>query len=426
MAGDSKQHPNPDQPEKPRDTVEKKPIDGHEAEAARHSDAAAMTAVEKRRTNRSSGSLAPEQEHSFELQMDDGKIESRRSREGVQVIRDPAANLGADTTSLTADGARLKAIQPTAADLTGHTFKAGLIYKESPIGNAGVQNIGDVEEKFSGIAWGLGEAAIENIGQLAKDSNATNKGLAQNLHKAGDAVAHLVDKVSKEDLGSLADDVAKIGQSIVEASDRYSAMSQFEQGRFIGKEVMPNFIPDLPQVAQEIKGAQRAEGVFFHETPRGEALDEHRLPAGKGGEWPTRNDRRAPDVVLQTHEESCVSACGEMVSEGRLKQADLIEKLDTPADLLDLADHLGSEWMSGTFDLHLPDSLLQRSPFVVNLREHNTGFKRLKQSHAVVVDGLDDAGNIKIRDPQDGERYEMTRKDFEHHWTGEAVFRRVP
>jgi hypothetical protein len=44
---------------------------------------------------------------------------------------------------------------------------------------------------------GLGEAAIENIGQLAKDSNATNEGLAQNLHKAGDAVAHLVDKVSK-------------------------------------------------------------------------------------------------------------------------------------------------------------------------------------------------------------------------------------
>ncbi|MBS2008102.1 MAG: hypothetical protein JST01_13730 [Cyanobacteria bacterium SZAS TMP-1] len=359
-----------------------------------------MAAVEKRRTNRSSGSLAAEQEHSIELHMEDGKIESRRSRE---------AN-----------------IQATPPDLSGHTLKAGLIYQENPIKNPGVQNMEDVEQKFRGVAAGLGEAAIENIAHLAKDPEATNKALAQNIHKLGEGIVHTVDKVSKEGLGALVDDAAKIGQGIVEASDRYSAMSQYEQGRFIGKEVMPDFIPDLPQVVQEIKGAQRVQGAIIYEAPHTPKSGEDRLPAGKGGEWPSINDRKASDVVLQTDKESCVSACGEMISEGRLKQADLIGKLGTPADLLELADHLGPKWTSGNFDLRLPDALLHRAPFVVNLREHNKGFKRLQSSHAVVVDGVDEAGNIKIRDPQDGERYEMTRKDFEHHWTGEAVFRRVP
>jgi ABC-type bacteriocin/lantibiotic exporter with double-glycine peptidase domain len=40
----------------------------------------------------------------------------------------------------------------------------------------------------------------------------------------------------------------------------------------------------------------------------------------------------------------------------------------------------------------------------------------------VVVDGLDGAGNVTIRDPQDGTRYEMTRDDFLQHWTGRVVF----
>jgi hypothetical protein len=40
------------------------------------------------------------------------------------------------------------------------------------------------------------------------------------------------------------------------------------------------------------------------------------------------------------------------------------------------------------------------------------------------VDGLDKNGNIKIRDPADGTKYEMTRKAFLEHWNGESVFKK--
>jgi len=40
------------------------------------------------------------------------------------------------------------------------------------------------------------------------------------------------------------------------------------------------------------------------------------------------------------------------------------------------------------------------------------------------IDGLDDAGNIMIRDPAHGTRYEMTHNEFMKVWTGIAVFRK--
>jgi hypothetical protein len=41
----------------------------------------------------------------------------------------------------------------------------------------------------------------------------------------------------------------------------------------------------------------------------------------------------------------------------------------------------------------------------------------------VVVDGLDEFGNVKIRDPADGTRYEMSPENFQKHWTGYSVWK---
>ena len=51
-------------------------------------------------------------------------------------------------------------------------------------------------------------------------------------------------------------------------------------------------------------------------------------------------------------------------------------------------------------------------------------YRRSEPGHSVVVDGLDELGNIKIRDPAEGTRYEMTRKDFLDYWTYHSVFKR--
>jgi hypothetical protein len=388
----------------PDGTTREIPLEGRGADEARHSDAGAMAAIEKRRTNRSSGSLAAEQEHSIELQMDDGNIISRRNQD---------------------------AIKATPADTSGPVLKAGLVYQETPIKNTGVQNIEDLEQKFRGVADGLGDAMMANISQFAKDPQATNKGLIEIAHKTGETISHITDKIAKHDTQNVLNQAGEIGQKIVDASNKYSAMSQYEQGHFIGKEVMPNFIPDLPQTVSEVRSMQAArqgEGVFYH------AIEEGKVPArepqerlaltGAGGDWPVLNKRISPDVVQQIHGKSCVSACGEMVSEGRLKQEDLMKNLGTPADTRRLSKQLGPEWAGRYYpELQLPDEVFHGGPFVADLREHTIPGHRAGDAHAVVVDGLDEAGNVRVRDPQDGERYEMTRKEFEKFWTGCIVYR---
>jgi len=228
MTGDKKQPPRPDKAEEAEGT--KKPLEGRSVDAARHADGATMSAIEKRRTNKSSGSLAEDQESSIELHMGHGKTVGR-----------------------------LDAIKPTPVDLSGPTLKAGLVYSENPIKNTGVQSMDDVEKKLHGAADGLAEAMIHNLAEMAKDPHATNKGIGENLHKLERAAGYVADKVAHQDWQGLADDAAKEGNKVVEASDKYAALSQYDQGKFIGKEVMPNFVPDLPEIVHEINTAKRMQ-----------------------------------------------------------------------------------------------------------------------------------------------------------------------
>lgn len=48
-----------------------------------------------------------------------------------------------------------------------------------------------------------------------------------------------------------------------------------------------------------------------------------------------------------------------------------------------------------------------------------------KTPHVVVVDGPGAPGNVLIRDPLEGTRYEMTIKDFKQAWDGNCVYRKV-
>ena len=62
--------------------------------------------------------------------------------------------------------------------------------------------------------------------------------------------------------------------------------------------------------------------------------------------------------------------------------------------------------------------LIRNGSFATTLRTPS-----MKVSHMVVVDGLDDAGRVIIRDPSTGTRYLTTWDDFVKVWEGQSVYR---
>lgn len=145
-----------------------------------------------------------------------------------------------------------------------------------------------------------------------------------------------------------------------------------------------------------------------------------------GGIWEVINERISPDVVKQINNVSCVSACGEMLSNGAIDQATLINNLGAPVGLQHLADELGPEWTGVTIGNkeQVLDYLLNNGSWAAELRSPPASmYARIDMGHSVVVDGVNDAGDIMIRDPWEGTRYEMTRYNFLKHWTGTSVYK---
>ncbi|MBK8221281.1 MAG: hypothetical protein IPK73_09695 [Candidatus Obscuribacter sp.] len=139
------------------------------------------------------------------------------------------------------------------------------------------------------------------------------------------------------------------------------------------------------------------------------------------------NERESADVVKQFHENACVCAVGEMALEGKVSQHELWRKYqerlpeemrnrERKASLADLPALLGEGWIKGSV---LPPQLL------VFVQEHSCWIAELKlfkqSGHAVFVDGLSASGNVIIRDPGRGTRYEMRQEEFFQYWSGHWV-----
>jgi hypothetical protein len=89
------------------------------------------------------------------------------------------------------------------------------------------------------------------------------------------------------------------------------------------------------------------------------------------------------------------------------------------ADLSWLANELGLEWKFKVYDEEDtmgPQALLHKG------LSWAAEFKELgKTAHAVVVDGINDSGQVLVRDPWKGTKYEMAFDDFKEVWTGRCV-----
>jgi len=147
-------------------------------------------------------------------------------------------------------------------------------------------------------------------------------------------------------------------------------------------------------------------------------LDKLRQPY----KWSVINEQFSSNVLRQSHDASCISAVGEMLTEGRITEAELMEKLGTPGNIKELPKLLGDEWTSEVRKNTSLRELSKQGPWAAEMIEG--GFPK-KPLHVVLVDGISESGNVRIRDPWEGTAYEMNAKHFiEDVWTGKAVYRK--
>lgn len=138
------------------------------------------------------------------------------------------------------------------------------------------------------------------------------------------------------------------------------------------------------------------------------------------GDWPYFNEKPAPEMIRQTTSVSCVSACGEFLSSGRIGQAELIERLGAPSLLEELAGELGPNWKGHFTSEASLEHLLKLDYWSAGLRNKFTG--KIELAHSVIVQGVSKEGHIVVLDPWEATRYEMTKENFVYHWNGCAVY----
>ena len=138
------------------------------------------------------------------------------------------------------------------------------------------------------------------------------------------------------------------------------------------------------------------------------------------------NLRASDDVVLQIHPDACVSACAEMATKGEFSQKELVAKFDSMSptgkvncrgSLVELPLLIGEKWsFKFISQAEAMSHISSRVNWIAEFKVFGEG------AHVVMVDGMDSAGNLMIRDSGIGKRYELKVSDFLQYWNGNAVF----
>ncbi|WP_013334795.1 cysteine peptidase family C39 domain-containing protein [Gloeothece verrucosa] len=158
--------------------------------------------------------------------------------------------------------------------------------------------------------------------------------------------------------------------------------------------------------------------------------------AGAGGRWKTIDERKDAAVIQQVSDISCGAACGEMLLLDRgviISQVLLASLTGIPSDVASLARALNNvdseksrSWAGG--ELIIPGATPTQLIQVLNTTGSWTAVlweAGAKIGHFVIVDGLDDENNVKIRDPQgEGTKYKMELGEFLKHWNRQGVYLR--
>lgn len=441
--------------------LEQSALDKTDAHDSRNAGVSDLRTIESQRTNASNGSLQDRQrlmagqDESIEIVGFESSA-SRHSKLREKDLFAPAAKPVDSSKSLPQsvsndDGPERPIIEYQPEQVGPMAFSLGLAYEENrtfsqkmtDFAIAASGRLLDPEDqkayaqqqidKVLGIGEGLNIAKDSTKLAAVTAWNALTDGSVASFLAKPHAINDPIFKAVGGTFDAMAQDpnlvnkvLVALESQIVRENDKYSAMEPREKGRFIGEVMFAMFNPEGSSEAGEasLKMADglasrvdRAEGYLG--DLRGE------VKAGAGGRWDVLNERASPDVVQQVGRMSCVSACGEMLTEGAIKQKDLLNQLGAPVATKYLARVLGPMWDGGPVDEAALEVLLHRGSWVADLRERmGLRYARLEPAHAVIVDGVDSSGNIMIRDPAQATRYEMTRYEFMEAWTGVAVFRK--
>lgn len=156
--------------------------------------------------------------------------------------------------------------------------------------------------------------------------------------------------------------------------------------------------------------------------------------AGAGGNWRVIEEVFDPTVVQQQDILSCGAACGEMLLKDRgvndVDRDAIAAQTGVPvspstlaAVLTSLNSRTSGRWVGaavtipGASEFEIIEVLNATGSWAAMLWEPNASI-----GHFIIVDGLDNAGMIMIRDPWNGTRYKMDREEFLNYWTLFAVY----
>lgn len=226
--------------------------------------------------------------------------------------------------------------------------------------------------------------------------------LADRTERVSELVANLALAGLGAERLSKSKNILDLFDELANVTSKTSSKPQIESACGIKK-----FISELADESQH-KFRDPIHDSFAERSPEGILL----AAAGSRNKppWNVWRLRKSSDVVQQTYDQSCVSAVGEMLSNGDIKQEHLVKELGTvKVDPRKLAPHLGDDWIGEFIDK--PTSaqvrgLCQNVPFGASLKQFGS------EAHMVVVDGLQKSGRVAIRDPAHGCTYEMTVEDF--------------
>jgi len=269
----------------------------------------------------------------------------------------------------------------------------------------------------------IGVAGVRPIEKHLAEPNAINKDLlvtSKTLVEITNTVAQNPGKVAES--GQYAFRWAKAQAEQI--ADSLSKPMTIDQRAELAGVVLPMFFlggKKLDSDLVEAKGLEKLEKAELDELGIVKQMD------CAGGDWPFVNERPSPDVVQQIHSGSCIAAVGEMLTEGAVKQKDLIPRLleylhpdcikpNQRSSFEHLADALKENFeykvvrepedAPGKFDEYCQ----RGKPWAIDLR-----------GHAVIIDGKTEAGLYTIRDPLRAYKYEMTRESLLKFWSGLSV-----
>jgi hypothetical protein len=180
----------------------------------------------------------------------------------------------------------------------------------------------------------------------------------------------------------------------------------------------------LGDILTELKALLRKLARRDPMKPGADLLDPHARPHSTGaGSGPWVEPTAVPGgAVAQSSEGACVSACGEMLTNGRISQSDLLDNLGEWSTPNALRDHLNNVdtpgWHGGYFvDDDAAVQAARSGTIAVTLQS-----PMQRGQHMVITEPLPD-GTFRVRDPYGGGSTYIVNEDWIRQYVAGGVYR---